>query len=293
MTDREMVRITNGLLSAAINPFGAELSHLEDAAGRELMTDADPAYWKGRAPLLFPIIGRVHEDVIRIGGRDYPMPKHGFARRSLFEVAHVDERAASFVLKDSEETRAVYPFRFRLDVVFRLDRLTLHTDVAIRNRGDVAMPAQFGFHPAFAWPLPFDRPRREHRILFEQDEPGELRGVTPDGFIAAAHRPSPLDGRELRLADELFEHDALVWDPVRSSSVRYGAPEGPQLEIAFPHTSQLGIWTRPGARFVCVEPWHGHADPEDFAGDFADKPGVFNVEPGGTKQVSLSVTLVP
>lgn len=291
MASREMVRIANGRLSAAINPFGAELSHLEDAGGLELMTDADPAFWRGRAPLLFPIVGRVHGDAIRVDGRDYPMPKHGLARRSLFEVAHAGETEALFVLTDSEETRVAYPFAFRLEIGFRLDGATLVTEVRITNPGEADLPAQFGFHPAFAWPLPYGRDRADHRVLFEVEETPMLRSVTPDGFLTDPKRSSPVEGRELRLADHLFEHDALVWDPVRSKRLRYGAPDGPQLDIAF-DVPQLGVWTLPGAHYVCVEPWHGHADPHDFAGEFRDKPGVFTVPPGGEWRTAMSVTLV-
>lgn len=293
MADRKLIRIGNGQLSAAINPFGAELSHLRDADGRELMTDADPAFWTGRAPILFPVVGRVTGDVIRIDGAAYQMPKHGFARRSMFEVVAAEEEKAVFALTDSEETRAAYPFAFRLEVAFRLDGSTLLTEVTIANRGDRAMPAQFGFHPAFAWPLPYGRDRAEHRILFDRDEPGDLRAITLDGFIAAERRPSPVDGGELQLRDVLFEDDALVWDPIQSQRLRYGAPDGPQLDIAFPDTPKLGIWTKPGARFVCVEPWHGIADPAGYAGEYRDKPGVFEIAPGEAKRVSMSVTLVP
>ncbi|HEX8384251.1 MAG TPA: aldose 1-epimerase family protein [Sphingomonas sp.] len=289
----EPIRIGNDRLSAAIDPLGAELSHLWDADGRELMTDADPAFWTGRAPILFPIVGRANGDVLRIDGADYSMPKHGFARRSLFEVVTAEEARAVFALVDSDATRAAYPFAFRLEVTFRIEGATLLTEVAIENRGCGAMPAQFGFHPAFAWPLPYGRDRAAHRILFEADEPGDLRAITPEGFIAPEDRPTPLDGRVLRLRDALFDDDALVWDPVRSQRLRYGAPDGPQLDIAFPATPRLGIWTKPGARFVCVEPWHGIADPAGYAGDFRDKPGVFEIAPGDAKRVSMSVTLVP
>ena len=292
MINRDLIRIGNGELSAAINPFGAELTHLHNADGRELMTDADPTYWAGRAPILFPVVGRVTGDVLRIDGTEYPMPKHGFARRSAFEVVAAEGTRAAFALTDTEETRAAYPFAFRLEVAFRLDGPTLLTEVTIANRGDRPMPAQFGFHPAFAWPLPYGRDRADHRILFDKDEPGELRAITPDGFIAAEGRPSPVDGRELRLDDALFADDALVWDPVRSQRLRYGAPDGPRLDIAFPETPRLGIWTKPGARFVCVEPWHGIADPAGYAGEYRDKPGVFEIAPGEDKRIGMSMTLV-
>ena len=129
--------------------------------------------------------------------------------------------------------------------------------------------------------------------MFDADEPGRLRAIAPDGLIAAQTNPSPLDGRTLHLADDLFANDALVWDPVASDAVTYGAAIGPRLRIAFPDTPALGIWTKPGAAFVCVEPWHGIADPEGFSGEYKDKPGVFTVAGGDAKTIGMSVTLVP
>jgi galactose mutarotase-like enzyme len=287
----EWVTITGDGLTAAINPLGAELSSLRDAAGRELMTDADPRFWAGRAPILFPVVGRPSGDVIRVDGREYPMKQHGFARTRDFAVVDQAADRVTFRLTDDEGTRVHYPFAFRLDIAFRMERATLSVDVTIANSGDVPLPASFGFHPAFAWPLPYDRDRADHRIVFGADEPDELRAIADDGTIAAGTRPSPLDGRTLTLRDALFEKDALVWDHIRSDRVTYGASDGPQLEIAFPDTPMLGIWTKPGAHYVCVEPWHGIADPEGYAGEFCDKPGVFAVAPGASRRIGMSVTL--
>jgi galactose mutarotase-like enzyme len=286
------ITITNDHLTAAINPLGAELSSLKDAAGRELMTDADPAFWTGRAPLLFPVVGKPAGEVIRIDGQEYPMKQHGFARRLPFTLVDRSDSHATFRLEASDETRTHYPFDFTLDATFRLDGATLHTEIAIANPNPVALPASFGFHPAFAWPLPYGRDRADHRITFSHDEPDGVRPIAADGTIAPGEKPSPLNGRTLALADDLFAHDALVWDHIRSDRVTYGAPNGPRLEIAFPDTPMLGLWTKPGARYICVEPWHGIADPEGYTGEFKDKPGIFLIPPGGTKQIALSVSLV-
>ncbi|MEH3046024.1 aldose 1-epimerase family protein [Sphingomonas adhaesiva] len=288
----DWIRIGNGALSAAIDPHGAQLSSLTDADGRELMTDADPRFWTGRAPILFPVVGAPSGETIRIDGREYAMRKHGFARRSDFAVTRESDTRAVFVLTDNPETRAAYPFAFRLEVAFTLRDATLAIEVTIANpAADVSLPASFGFHPAFAWPLPYGRARADHRITFDRDEPGALKAIAQDGTIATHEAPSPLDGRVLYLADELFAHDALVWNPVHSDAVRYGAGDGPQLDIAFPDTPMLGIWTKPGAAFVCVEPWHGIADPQGYTSEFRDKPGVFEIAPGGEKRVTMSVTL--
>lgn len=286
----DWITIASEQLAAAINPFGAELSSLTDSAGRELMTDADPAFWTGRAPLLFPVVGQPSGGIIRVDGHAYPMEKHGFARRSRFEVVTAERARAVFALTDSEATRAHYPFAFRLEVAFTLDGATLHVEAMVGNPGETPLPASFGFHPAFAWPLPYGAPREDHRITFDRGESGDLKLLGADGTIASA-RPSPLDGRTLHLADALFEEDALIWDPVRSQAAAYGPPAGPRLRIAFPDTPSLGIWTKPGARYVCIEPWHGIADPQGYTGEFRDKPGVFLVPPGEAKRITMSVTL--
>lgn len=288
----DWLTIRSETLSAAINPFGAELSSLTDAAGRELMTDADPAFWTGRAPLLFPVVGAVQGDVIRIEGRDYPMPKHGFARRLPFTVAEHGAAHATFRLTDSEQTRAAWPFAFVLEMAFAVAGNTLLVVARIGNPGDAPMPASFGFHPAFAWPLPYGAPRADHRIVFDRPEPAPLRALTADGLISPGPRSSPLDGAVLALTDDLFTADALIWDRLESQGVTYGADGGPQVRVAFPDTPQLGIWTKPGSGFICIEPWHGIADPVGYTGEFRDKPGVFLVPPGGERRITMEIALL-
>ena len=115
----EPIEIAAEGLSAAINPLGAELISLKDADGRELMTDADPAFWTGHAPILFPIVGRLNGDVLRLDGVDYAMKQHGFARRQMFAVVARDAASATFRLTANDETRASYPFDFALDIAVR------------------------------------------------------------------------------------------------------------------------------------------------------------------------------
>jgi galactose mutarotase-like enzyme len=284
-----MIDIASRQLSATVNPFGAELMSLRDGQGRELMTDADPAFWAGHAPILFPIVGRLNGDVLRIDGVEYPMKQHGFARRMAWEVVGAGVDAVTLLLRDDASTRASYPFAFDLAVLYLVEEATLSCRVRVSNTGDVPLPMSFGFHPAFAWPLPYGAPREDHRIVFAADEPAPIKRLS-DGLIAG-DRPSPLDDRTLALTDALFADDALVWDPIHSSGVSYGPPSGPRLDIDFPDTPQLGIWSKPGAAFVCIEPWHGHADPAGFTGDFRNKPGVIQIAPGDEWRCSMDVTL--
>ena len=278
------------MLSAEIDPLGAELQSLTDSSGAQYMSAGDPAFWSGRAPLLFPNVGRLAGDVLRVDGKTYPMCKHGFARRARFDLVGHDVDTARFRLTDSDATRASYPFAFTLDMEFCLDGMSLAMTATIGNPDDEPLPASFGFHPAFAWPLP-SAAREDHEIRLARDEPSPLTRVRPDGLIEPSSRPSPVAGNTVRLDDALFVDDALVWQSLASRSLSYGCADGPALDIDFPDTPSLGIWTKPGAAFICIEPWAGYADSVGFTGNFADKPGVFEVAPRDAVRFRMTVTV--
>lgn len=292
MTD--LIAISSGALTARINPLGAELWSLVDAAGAEYMTDADPAFWGGHAPLLFPVVGSLAGDRLVVDGADYPLPRHGFARRTGFDVLVAEEDFALFGLRDSEATRAVYPFAFTLTMAFRLTGTTLHMVATVTNPGDAPLPFSFGYHPAFAWPLPGGADKIAHKLVFAEPEPQDVRRVSREsGLLLDAAEPTPVQGRELMLAESLFAADAMIWTGLNSRALSYGAEGGAWLDLAFPEMPDLGLWQVPGARYICIEPWAGHADPEGFAGEFADKPGVIALAPGESRRFALDVTVRP
>ena len=287
-----MIVIANGRLSAAINPLGAELWSLKDAAGAEWMTDADPAFWTGHAPILFPIVGALNRGRYRLGGREYAMGKHGFARTSRFEVASQAADSAEFRLVDSAETQAVYPFAFELTVRFALAGEALTLTAAIANTGDQPLPFSFGFHPAFAWPLPRGGDKHGHAIVFDQDEAQDVARIDAAGLIARSE-PSPVVGKRLALDEPLFIDDALIWTELASRGCRYVSPGGAELRLRWPESPMLGVWQKPGARYICIEPWQGHADPAGFTGGFTQKPGSVTLAPGASRAWSLEIAVHP
>jgi galactose mutarotase-like enzyme len=258
------------------------------------MTDADPAFWTGHAPLLFPIVGALNGGAYRLGDQTFAMPKHGFARHSHFELLGQDDHEARFGLFDSEETRAAYPFAFALQMVFRLQGWTLAMEITVTNRGDMPMPFSCGLHPAFAWPLPGGATKDAHRITFAADEPQPIRRIDPpSGLVLPERQATPVEGKVLVPDATLFEPDALIWDSLASRSLTYGAPGSASLAIAFPDTPMLGIWQKPGAHYLCIEPWQGIADPMGYAGDFRGKPGVIVLPPAEERSYRMVVTVDP
>jgi galactose mutarotase-like enzyme len=177
-------------------------------------------------------------------------------------------------------------------VRYDLSGTTLSVTTTIRNLGGTDMPASFGYHPGFCWPLPFGQPRASHFIEFEADEPAGVRRIDAAGLLTPARHPTPILNRRLDLTDALFQEDVLILDRVRSRSVTYGSRDGPRLRISFPDTPYLGLWTKPGAPFICIEPWHGITDPQGFSGDFSEKPGVFVLKPTAAFTAKMDITLL-
>lgn len=283
-----IVSISTAALSAEISATGAELIGLQDRAGADLLWDGDPAVWNGRSPLLFPIVGEVKGNRLNVAGKTYEIGRHGFARTSTFALVRSDAASCTWRLESSEATRRQYPFEFRLDVTYRIEAATLHMEARVTNTGAAVMPASFGFHPALRWPLPYGKPRAAHEIVFEQDEPAPVRRPI-DGLLSAAQFPTPVRDRHLLLHDDLFDEGAQVWDTLASRSVVYGDA----LRVDFPRMPHLGIWTKPGAGYVCIEPWQGHASPEGFDGELADKPGIVVIAPGASETFAMSISVLP
>jgi galactose mutarotase-like enzyme len=288
---RPWVSIRSDTLTAEIDPQGAQLSTLMDGP-LDLLWDGNPAVWTGRAPILFPIVGALVAGSYRLGAKTYHLSRHGFARGKLFSVINTTPSSALFRLSADDSTRQVYPFQFELDVNFALADATLSITTTVRNKGDEDMPASVGYHPGFRWPLPYGHARASHFIEFELDEPEPVRRIGTDGLLTPTPHSTPVEGRRLALADALFEDDVLIFDRLKSRAVTYGGAAGSRIRVSFPDAPYLGVWTKPGAPFICIEPWHGITDPQGFTGDFREKPGVFVLAAGEFLSTTMGITLL-
>jgi galactose mutarotase-like enzyme len=284
-------RLQTDRAEAAIAAVGAELQALR-LDGRDLLWHGGPL-WPRHAPLLFPIVGRLNDDLLRCGGRTFPMPRHGFARDRAFTLVEGTATTCTAELRDDESSRALYPFPFLLRVAYTLGAASLRMDITLRNPGEGPLPARLGLHPAFRWPLDPRLPKDAHRLVFETGEPGPLRRLTAEGLLDPEARPSPILGRTLPLQEGLFDEDALIFLEPRSRSLRFEAGAGPALTLRWEGFPHLGLWAKPGPgpAFLCIEPWEGHADPADWTGEFREKPRSFILPPGAARRWSLTISV--
>jgi len=284
--------LTSTQLTATISPQGAELHSLKAANGDELIWQADPTFWGRHAPHLFPIVGRLSNDMLLHEGASYRMGQHGFARDMEFEIVTRSDTACTLRLQDNDQTRDKFPFAFELSIDFILVGNTLAITYVIRNPGDVELPCSIGAHPAFNWPIPGNTSKDGHEIIFTETESCEINRLDA-GLLKGDTFPWPWleNNNALKLDDALFEPDAMIFTDHTSREVRYHGETGPTIVVRFDDFPHLGIWSVPGSGFVCIEPWQGHSSPVDFEGDYADKPGIVKIAPGEEQRWSMTILI--
>ena len=283
----EQHRIAAGPLAVTIRARGAEPTSISHALAGEMLWQAGAA-WPKPAPVLFPIVGELAHGEYRHDGRTYKLARHGFARELDFTWTETGHDACTLILADDERTRAHFPFRFQLEIRYAIVEDALIVTYAVRNPGTETLPASLGAHPAFRWPLAEGVPKETHVLTFAQDEPEPIRRLE-ENLLDAESFPTPIRDRTLALDPSLFDADAIVMDRLRSASLRYWAPGAPGLDIAWTGFAQLGLWSKRGGDFLCIEPWRGYASPAGFEGDFVDKPGLMHVPAGESKIFSMRV----
>lgn len=286
------MQIGNDRLTVEISERGAELRSIRTADGAEWLWQGDPAFWTGRSPLLFPVVGRSPGNTVTIDGRSFPMPAHGVARISDFaEEAHGADWAR-LVLEDSAASRESYPFAFRLMLTYRLVDSTLSVIAGVTNRDSVPMPFQFGFHPGFAWPLPGGEGRRHLVTLASAAEPPLYR-LDAEKLIVDASLPSPFRAGVLAPEPSLFEDDAMLFPSGAGHEVSFGVEHGPEVRMTTANLPHFAVWQKPGAPFLCLEPWHGTAPFAGTGNALERRHGMMLLAPNDTADFRMDLTFVP
>jgi galactose mutarotase-like enzyme len=288
-----MTIIENEYLKVAISPKGAQLSSLFNKATQtEHMWQADENIWPWHAPNLFPVIGGLVNNELHVDGQTYNLPRHGFARQSGFEVAEAKEHHAVFSLTANEQTQAVYPFHFTFQVLYDLIENALRITYKVINLDNKTIYFSVGGHPAFNIPFGKDDNYEDYYLEFENDEKLETHLLNKDGHFSGETHPVELNGKNLFLTRHLFDGDALVFKNIQSKMVTIKSTKHEHtLSVEYPHFKHLGIWAKPGANFVCIEPWLGYADAAGASTDISHKPAIQKLDKGHVFEASYYLSV--
>lgn len=301
----------NDIQEIMVSTHGAELMSIV-ANGREYLWQGDPAYWSRRAPILFPVVGKVAYDTLRINGNCYHMPQHGFARDAEFTPHHVK---TSLLGGDIQITSAEgplcyslvqdgsfanYPYNFELKVSYSIFGNELSCGWEVKNLGANDMHFQIGAHPAFLLPG-YDMNDHVHGYIQCYDEYGNtvnpvVKNSLNNGLrIPCIAHGVILDGKNfLALTDSTFDFGAIIIEDEQIASMALFDKNGrPLLTVFCPQAEAFGIWApnKPGCPFVCIEPWCGIADRVDFNGDISERDCTHSLETGRSYLFSYSIQI--
>lgn len=285
----QLTRIANDQITVDVAALGAEMQSIQTRDGRHWLWHGDATHWTGRSPVLFPIVGKAPNDSVSISGERFQMSQHGFARRSNFDLVVEESDRCVYRLSASEASRAMYPFDFQLDIEHRVEGRAVVVTAEVTNRDGRVMPFGIGFHPAFAWPLPGARGQTH---LIELDEGGapalhRLSG----GLVDPTPLPSPFADGVLELKHGDFEKDAMLFPEGAGAGLRYGPATGPNVMFTWENLPNFALWSRRGADFICLEPWHGTAAEVGGSDDLAERPYSELLGPGARGRYSFRAEL--
>ena len=293
-----MENLSNGTLSVEVSGHGAELCSIRKN-GIEYLWQADPEYWKRHSPVLFPIVGSLWNGVFRYGGKEYAMSQHGFARDMDFSLTGKSANDVWYRLEADEATLKKFPFKFVLEIGYRLEDNKIHVLWRVHNADSKTMYYQIGAHPAFYYP-DFS-PSAELKGYFSFGKAGasvcndlEYILIKEKGCAdpAAVYRRRLEEGK-LPIDTHIFDKDALILENGTVNRVTLHAPSGkPWLSLAF-DAPEVGLWSPPfrNAPFVCIEPWYGRCDRADFTGEISERDWIQSLEAGETSEKSYTIEI--
>lgn len=281
-------------LSIEVTKTGIELCSIKSKkSGQEYMWQGDPAIWGSHAPVLFPIIGALKNGECFYEGTSYRIPKHGLIRNSnKVELVEQTEHSLRFRLKWDEESLKLYPFKFEIEITYTIEENTIQVSHHITNLDEKIMLYSVGGHPAFNCPIDDNEKYEDYYLEFEEAETDATWLLDSDGLVTDTTVPMIEQSNRLELHKNLFDNDALIFKNLKSRKVSLkSSVSGSVLTMSYDDFDFLGIWAKPGAPFVCIEPWLGITDHTNSNQDFVTKERLLQLEPDKSTTKTYSITI--
>ncbi|PEY37695.1 LACX protein [Bacillus cereus] len=285
--------IQNEKVIVSISEKGAEFESVrlkED--NTEYLWQGDSKYWGRRAPILFPIVGRLVDNTYYVDDKPYSLTQHGFARDLIFSVQEQSETKITYAVTSNQETLQKYPYEFELYVSYELDDQNIHVTYEVINPTSKEMLFSIGAHPGFNCPLVEGESFTDYHLSFNSPEHLETN-VLKGPFLSKEKQLIVENEAELPLTYDLFKNDALIFENMNTNEISIRSHKHNKfVKVAFEGFPFVGIWT-PGndAPFLCIEPWYGIADEVEPAKDFKEKKGVQSLQANGTFTCHYSITI--
>lgn len=285
--------IENDKLKIVANTHGGEIHSIYGKKSKqEYIWKGMPFWWKIYCPTLFPIIGKVKNFRYTYNNEKYFMPEHGFAGRAKYVLLNKTENELVFELKNSEETEKVYPFKFSLVTKYTLIDNTIKISFTIKNLDDKEIYFSIGSHPAFKCPMYGEKDKLEdYYIKFEQKETVSKQEIDKDDFLTRNKIKFLENEDSIDLSIETFKEGTMMLNGLKSKFVELKSKKhNRSVKIDFSDFKTFSIWGPDrNTSFVCLEPWMGHADYQDFTGDIPEKEDMIKLQAKGEYSIGYSI----
>lgn len=270
--------IENDYLKIGVKEYGCELTSVYGKKEQvEYLWQGNPDIWAGQSPILFPVVGRLIDDKYYLDGKEYTMPKHGFARKMKWDFLSSDEKSMTFILSETPETLSIYPYCFDVKVTFAVDKNKLSVSHDIVNKNDKVMYFSLGAHPAFNCEI-------GDILTFDKNETLETEKIDLVRSLRLPETYPVLNNeRDIVITEDIFNEDALILHGIESDNITlHGTDKSGKIVFNLGKAPYLGIWAKPGAPYVCIEPWCGVNDSTEKKDDFSQKDAINALEANGT-----------
>ncbi|ENQ7570800.1 aldose 1-epimerase family protein [Listeria monocytogenes] len=289
-----MIKLENEVLLVEMKTAGAELTRIfHKDTGLEYLWNADSKFWGRHSPVLFPTVGRLVEDTYLVDGKPYHLGQHGFARDRDFQVVEQTEKSVRFELDADEDSLAVYPYKFKLSIIYTIEKNTVAVSYEVENTDNKRIYFSIGAHPAFNLPLTDGTTFEDYYLDFGTEE--NLETLCLEGPYRSGEIKKVVDeaARYLPLNYDLFKNDALIFEALKQKEMTIKSDKTPHfVKVSFPEFSFVGVWTaKAGTPFLCIEPWYGIADGAGESVELRDKAGIEHLEPEAVFASEYEITV--
>jgi galactose mutarotase-like enzyme len=288
--------LENENIKITANTFGGELNNLitkKDSV--EFLWNGDNAYWKYHSPILFPIVGKVLNNNYVVAGKTYELPQHGLARTREFNMIEKTNSKIVFELLWNEDTLKIYPFKFSLKLSYYLLENGVKVGYEVSNLDNKDMYFSIGAHPAFMCPLLENETIEDYYFEFNEKETSKTLEVEKDsGYITKNKLDFLNNENKINIDFKLFKkYPTIIFDSLKSNTITLKSDKNlKSITMDFTGFPYLALWTKPtGAPFICIEPWYGHTDYNDFNGELKDKEGIQKLEIGKSFNTSYKLLI--
>jgi len=290
-----MHTLKNNLLEVSVKSIGAELCQIKSTKNStDFMWNANPDVWANYAPNLFPIVGALKNDTYTFEGEKYSLPKHGFIRYNEdITCIESSDNQLVFQLKNNAKTKASFPFIFNYYVIYTLEHNVLTVTYKVENTDAKTIYFSVGGHPAFKCPVFKDENYSDYKLVFDKEETSETHLLDVEGgLLSSETKPVFSTKNSIDLTHSLFNADALIFKDLKSRQITLNSKShGNILTMHYQDFNYYGIWAKPQANYVCLEPWLGIADHKNTNQDLKTKDGIIALSVNKTFSASYKIEI--